>query len=523
MTAKHKNILLKNIEIIGGKTGKSIRGKGIEIFESDNECFVMSWSSGIEDGSFLEKLKMKISDVNQSRLFVKGFFEKNGRGYLKGNQLPSIDDILNGDALSRCSEIYIGLRGVKLYGYLPLTKYDATDIESMYQLVKDINSLKGYETCDEVLGYYDSEIDGTITFSDSGQWNGEYFHIHGGLCAFESKNSAIKDQDWKLDNYNQEINEDFWNIDFEYLKDYLKKEIDPEEQIAVYSYKGKKGHFGYGLETEEHELVILDEDGEEHYECAFFTYYKENPELLKEVMDIFASHLVDVEVKGCIYNNLGIDSELNNPRGDSIFNLHLIDTVYEDRNEFISILLDCVDYDGVDILSKSYEEAVKKAYELWLEKNVIGKADNGRYEEFSKLVSDTGYEISKSVVENTEYELFCVTYKKEEYHFFLAAMLDAKSAESFFETIRNALAKRLIMKLDQTVLIQKAGNVFVGFEDSIESGNCESGTMIFCQRHNIDTQVIGGIRGDVILGMEFSNYTRRAVMQAIAKHGDVAC
>jgi hypothetical protein len=59
-------------------------------------------------------------------------------------------------------------------------------------------------------------------------------------------------------------------------------------------------------------------------------------------------------------------------------------------------------------------------------------------------------------------------------------------------------------------------------QDSLGSGNCKFGTDAFIAKHHIDTSKIGGIRGDVLLSLENSNFTKRAVMQAITSHGGAA-
>lgn len=536
MTTKAKEIIIKNLEeVIGVKTGKSVKGKGIEIFK-DDRSFDSSWSYGLEDGAFLIRLNEKIAKDPSvvDRLFIKSFYRQDGgpSRYLRAHEMPSIADVISGEALSDCAEISIWLKGTTLYGYLPLSKYDATDIHSMEQLAKDVFALQGYKTSDEVLDSSYSDFDDIITFKEEYGWEngrGNHKHIHGGLIAWED--NAEDSQCWKLSNYNDGVVDDFWNFDLECTQQYLKTDLDPKGEITVYAYKGKKGYFGYTLEEQEYsELYYLDNDGEEAYDYAKFLYWKENPELLKEVAEVFKSHLHDVEVKGYVYNELrersygnSSDNEYNWSNNDNIFNLDLIDAMYDgERIEFAQEIIDLVNWDEVTDAYQSEKEAVQKAYDLWLEKNVIGKTDDGRFEKFTALVEGTGYVLTKTPIPNSDYVQHCVTYKAEEYHFFLAELLNAESADAFFTKIREALAKRLMEKLEHTALIQKSANVFVGLQDSIDSGNCNSGTMQFCHRHHIDTKNIGGLRGDVILGMEFSNFTRRAVMQAIVRQGGAA-
>jgi hypothetical protein len=538
MTTKQRDLIIKNLtEVIGVKTGKSVKGKGIEIFEAD-KSFDSSWSYGLKDGSFHARLLAKIEkdQVDVDRLVIQRFYRENDdcRRYIKPSEFPSITDIVSGNALADCTEIYIDIKGEKLYGYLPLSKYDANDITSMYQLVKDVNTLIGYKTSEQVLNSSYDEFEEDITFKGDGECStGGYYskysdhcHVHGGLSVMNPDWKEVVKFDGRLSNYNDGVVSDFWAWDLDCEKEYLK-ELDPEDHIAVYHRKGKDWFVGYTLHSEEYELYYLDENGEEECEYAQFQYYKEDEELVEKIANSLRGLVKDCEVKGYIYNELreragrdyGYDVWNNN---DDVFNLDLIDTMYDDRIEFAHEIIDLVNYDEINDTYKSENQAVQKAYELWLEKNVIGKADDGRFEQFTALVEGTGYVLTKTPIPNSDYVQNCVAYKGEEYHFMLAELLNAESADAFFTKIREALAKRLMEKLEHTALIQKSANVFVGLQDSFDSGNCNTGTMDFCHRHHIDTKNIGGLRGDVILGMEFSNFTRRAVMQAIVRQGGAA-
>lgn len=538
MTTKQKEIIIKNLtEVIGVKIGKSVKGKGLEIFEADKDYFATGWSMTLGDGSFLEALKEKIekNGINPSKLSVTSFFEKGeqGRGYLRKGQFPAIEDVLSGEALKPCSEIRLSLLGDTFYGYLALSKYDAKDITSMHQLVKDVNTLMGYETSDQVIGSSYDEFDEDITFKGEGECapcNTRYenhCHVHGGLSVMNPGWREVVEVDGRLSSYNDGVVEDFWNWDLECEQSWLK-EIDPKGNIAVYHRKGKDWFIGYTLHEEEYELSYLDEDGEEECEYALFQYYKEDKELHTQIVESIKGLVKDCEVKGYIYNELrernfyaSSDSVWSN--NDDVFNLDLIDAAFDgERAEFAHELLDLVNFDEVTDNRKSPALAVKRAYDAWLEKNIIGKADDGRFEELKALIADSGYTLTQTPIPETDYVQNCVAYKNEEYHFFLGELYGALSAHAFFGTIQTALAKRLMEKLEHTALIQKSVNVFVGFNDSIESGNCKSGTEAFCHRHHIDTSRIGGLRGDELLKMEFTNFTRRAVMQAIVKHGGVA-
>lgn len=77
--------------------------------------------------------------------------------------------------------------------------------------------------------------------------------------------------------------------------------------------------------------------------------------------------------------------------------------------------------------------------------------------------------------------------------------------------IKNAIAKRLYLK--------NLSNVWVTFQDSVQSGNCKIGTEAWAKRYmehiHADGE-IGAVRADALLKYEDTIYTQRAVARAIA-------
>ncbi len=92
---------------------------------------------------------------------------------------------------------------------------------------------------------------------------------------------------------------------------------------------------------------------------------------------------------------------------------------------------------------------------------------------------------------------------------------------------RDCLAEVLKTRIDENrqtarqrkiqSLIDAGKTVFVTLADSLNSGNCEPGTREFCRRNGIDTETIGAVRSDIILKMERSAYTERAVFAAFIR------
>jgi hypothetical protein len=88
--------------------------------------------------------------------------------------------------------------------------------------------------------------------------------------------------------------------------------------------------------------------------------------------------------------------------------------------------------------------------------------------------------------------------------------------------------KRMIEKTKKAIqsklsdnIMEVSKNIWVSFKDSIDSGNCLFGTNQFIQRHNINLNEIGGIRGDALLEMEDSEYTRRIIYMKAANDATI--
>ena len=116
---------------------------------------------------------------------------------------------------------------------------------------------------------------------------------------------------------------------------------------------------------------------------------------------------------------------------------------------------------------------------------------------------------------------YAIKYKEEEYHFDLSELFNS-NPKKFYDGVCKSLSKRLIERYSNSILIKKASKVFVGLTDSYDSGNCVSGTKSFCSRFGIDTEKIGGIRGDELLRLDFSSFTKRAVLSALSTHSTSA-
>jgi hypothetical protein len=202
---------------------------------------------------------------------------------------------------------------------------------------------------------------------------------------------------------------------------------------------------------------------------------------------------------------------------DDLFNIEIL------RKEFDDDLWEAAYQilDMSDNFNENAESVVTAAYENFLKSTMDDKERIfGKYnhlQKIRKLAEADGRKIVRSKPHSGAlFDLYAIEYNGEEYHFELREMLNT-SPKKLYTMAAKGLTKRMLEKKERGALLKKASSVFVGIEDSIDSGNCMSGTKSFCLKHGIDTSKIGGIRGDVLLSYDYSNFTRRAVIEALAK------
>lgn len=70
-------------------------------------------------------------------------------------------------------------------------------------------------------------------------------------------------------------------------------------------------------------------------------------------------------------------------------------------------------------------------------------------------------------------------------------------------------------------LKEVAKKLWVRFKDSIDAGNCVFGSTEFIKRHQISLEKLGAIRGDALLELEDTEFTRRIIYALSAKHPEV--
>lgn len=527
---KAKEITITNIEKFGYRVGKSVKGKGIELFKAD-ELVIGLWANPSSDES-IEQAKEAISKYKPEQLYVKNIWlyigdEKKHFQFedAKISQKRFSVKELIGSGLKGVTEINIYATFSERVGYFPVSKYSAS-IEDQKEMLEDLLKFKGYLLYgDELLldEPYPEYLDDMMTFAryaDGDQWNGDYHLMHGDDVCQDTGDCEYLNG--RMSHVHNIVLDDFWqNIDE--LKDYLD-EIDPKDEICVYARKGKDWYIGYEYNQEEVSVLYLNEDGEESEETFWEYTYQENPELIEKILSALKDEKRNLEVRSYLYNELRISDGYGNDwsYNDDIFNLKIIDKEFnEDRFEAEREIGNYIQWDN----SADAKILVADAYESWLKSHLENEVLFGKYRHFKMLREIAEAEGKKLVYTQignfTDEKAYAINFKGEEYHFTLGELFN-KAPQKFYREISKKLSKRLLEKYEQTLLIQKAKRVFVGLEDSYKAGNCKTGTSSWVEKHHINTNKIGGIRGDVILEMDFSNFTKRTVLEALTKHRRVA-
>ena len=218
-----KEITIRNIQNNGYVIGKSIKGKGLEIFEADSRVY---YSYNVSKTT----LDKELNKHKNSNFYVKSYKLKNDIKYYSDLKIPMNNfniDLDNLDFLNIKKE-------GSFIGYISLSKYKS-DRDDQIKLCRDLLKLQQIETRDEVFdSYYDIDYDDSIksfkSDSNGNYWDGDYLLNHGNnICEIQSDCIYF---DGRMDNYS-ESEMDFYEFDEgECLKD-----IDPEESICVYNRK----------------------------------------------------------------------------------------------------------------------------------------------------------------------------------------------------------------------------------------------------------------------------------------------
>lgn len=522
-------ITRKNIEDFGYIIGSHKGSKGTEIFESeryfgswwhlsdaenDNKRKAIARLGKVENLDDLYVREIRVIDPDKMRSYNFGSDEKEAERFtvrmLIDRQFKDVDYV----------EIYYKK---KIAGFMSISKYDSS-YESQTQLIIDIK--EKFDNC-SIVGqgsdYSYDEPDELITFNSKGASDSHSdYHLEHGPQMSTLYPRESEDVSGRLSNYNESIVDDFWEFTMKEMDTF--EYLDKEEDVSVFHRKGKDWYVKRGVEQVESCISYRNSSGEyiEDGELYFFVENNVSQDKIDRIIKSLEEMVFDVEVNGYICNELEIGnySYGGYDYNDGILDFPIIDREFSDEKwELKSEIIEHVDV--IDCSGTEVKHAVKKAIENFLMSNIDD--DNILFKKYShlqklkELAEKDGKKLDYLRIGNfTEDKLMCISYRGEHQHFYLEELYRTSPAK-LYKSLSGGLTKKITESYSSEILMNNARKVFVSVEDSTSSGNCDAGTMQFCSRYGIDTNKIGGIRGDELLKLDFSSFTRRAVMQSIKR------
>lgn len=449
----------------------------------------------------MDKHKKYVIKENLAALEIEGFIFKGIRG--KG------------------TEVRHNTNPNKILGYIVLNQYE-DNLHGQVKMINDVLSLYfcKVEQLDE--NYSPVEVNEII------ERNLDWFAVHGNNKFTGIDNPLSEKIDGKL-HYISEFDLDIFWDDIEEFGHYLD-EIDPNEIYAIYHRKGKDWYIAQAYDIMTLPVVNMGYSLNEPFvkefvdEWNFYIVEHEDKDnkIYNELKEALLINKLDLEIKGYINGIINGDYTPEFPSS-----LSLRDSIPEIEN-YLDILFDII-YEKLYPIRFSYSYFdldhlcnVGTNEFLMQYKEYLGIVDylNKLEKELEKLGCKLTYSI---VYKDSEIKQYAAKKGKYEYHFTLQEFLIYQSLHNIDELIYE-FSQFLYGKLQDLILEtktikelkKKANKVFVSFEDSINAGNCDSGTKQWLYDKGIDFNNIGGIRGDYLLQLDPSSpRVIKAVHQAI--------
>lgn len=525
-----------NIASLGGFNlgiGKSAGNKGTEVYQFKH-TLARFWITDADREEQAQALRAKIEGKDLDTLFVSEISLNDGTSMKCSNNIDSYRLLVKNHSLSKL--LKSGLQNVKvihiqeapeLIGYLSLSKYKATK-ESQLELYSDTLSLLGYSTSGEIedseWDLYDDvkDFDRYDARSDK-YYTGDYVSVHGGNSYAEKEEDCLH-FDGKCSPCNNDVLNDFWDNQDESW-DWLK-ELDPEDELSLYHRKGKDFYISYRLETIDTLLQWRDEGETECDESNFYALvYRENLEKIKAFEDALKSLKDDIEAKSYVHDEIE-----GGAYADGIFSQDVLSLVFEDKNDAARYIIESINFENdikdecrkISIELNTKRFVIRDDYTInVLTLDYVGNEKAVSYNELKllkRLANKAGCELVYSRIGNTDNLGFAIKQSDEEYHFTMEELLlieDGMNPAEFLQECLNSIALRKITQMNEDKLLEKAKTIFLSVQDSYNAGNCKAGTSAFLARHHIDTSIIGGIRGDYLLEMETSMFTKNMVVRKL--------
>jgi hypothetical protein len=499
-----------------------------KIYEGSSPV-VYSWGVNSEDNDTRKEqrdhIRKAVGRVGADNVFVKSisiFDNKHERKSFSYSDNQFETSLKRHDIRKIISSGFKGVDSIsistipKFISYFPVTQWGSS-LDDQKDMLRELAWKMNMDIVEDFMDSSYDEPYETMAFK-SNEMDGDYSLVHG--SSYCESNCILTAIDGRLGEYNDAAADNFWSFEYEQMVEYFN-EKDKDDKLTVFHRKGKDWYVAKAYDQEQVFIKFKDEEGYEQEEEFWMWTTASGVDELKRDFEEYISDIHSyVEIQGRVYNMLRIgnnDSYYSSHDEDDLFNIEIL------RKEFDDDLWE-VAYQILDMsnnFNENVESVATAAYENFLKSTMDDKERIfGKYshlQKIRKLAEEDGRKVVRSKPHPAAmFELYAIEYNGEEYHFELREMLNT-SPKKLYTMAAKGLTKRMLEKKERGALLKKASSVFVGIEDSIDSGNCMSGTKSFCLKHGIDTSKIGGIRGDVLLSYDYSNFTRRAVIEALAK------
>lgn len=368
--------------------------------------------------------------------------------------------------------------------------------------------------------------------------------------------------DCRMTNYDHSEIDLFWSLDaVDHVPERLKEINADSHPLSVYHYKGKDWYVSADIVNLAYEVYALDEETREiEYESCeeveVLCYVSDAAQAVADEMAKFIKSTKDDLELRCVASKIEDrvkslatffeSTQIKVVRTDADGNQH----TYENDLE------DIVREHAFDYVSEHYE--ANKEAKGWRTSGFFGEilepddetvtaflkatypdlkiVNQSKMEKFAaKLGFEWSFDFTEKVTWNrTElHDSIKFTNKensRDHYHVsseeFEECGRDWKVV--FRDVVQPMVQRRAMQEIDRIIktklqgrLKEVAEHVWVTFTDSIKAGNCEFGSRQFVERNHINLNELGAIRGDALLEMEDSDFTRRIILMKAANDANV--
>lgn len=254
------------------------------------------------------------------------------------------------------------------------------DQESQKELAQRLFEMTSPELTIHEVDDYTLEYE---TYTDKGNYS--LFHGSGTVI---DKDDYVTKVDTHLDEWNNDILDEYWRGDgIDLDRDYLK-EIDPHEKITIVTYKGKYFYFFYSIEQEEI-YYTYDDEGSADEDVQNISYFREDAHLLDKCVSAVESTKRDLEVRSAISNALGFGEA----GGEQTIPKRLIEVIYdEDDWQARNDILDHIDWEAKSLFTSDLVPDAWKSvidHHIELDTDLTIRLGEGRFRHL-KLIKALG-------------------------------------------------------------------------------------------------------------------------------------